>query len=125
MAKKFAKKFYKSVKWEKCRKSYIAARIMENGGLCEECGINPGYIVHHKITLTADNINNPEISLNHENLEYVCKVCHDIFEGHGFNKSLKPLCIFDSSGQPISIREVDIPPKKKYIEKCYRTVGGP
>lgn len=107
MAQAYAKAFYKTAKWLKCRQSYIDSRIMQDGGLCEECHDRPGYIVHHKIRLTESNIQNPEVSLNHENLEYVCKECHDEFEGHGLNKAVKPLCMFDSTGQPISLREVD------------------
>lgn len=107
MAKKFAKAFYNSKKWENCKISYISKRIMIDGGMCEECHKNPGYIVHHKINLTEENINNPEISLNHDLLEYVCKDCHDLFEGHGLNKGTKPLCTFDENGQPVSLREID------------------
>lgn len=33
--------------------------------------------VHHKIRLNLGNINNPEISLNWENLECLCKKCHE------------------------------------------------
>ncbi len=81
-------------------------RMAVDGGLCQVCRKNPGYIVHHKITLTADNINDPDVSLSFENLEYVCKSCHDEFDGHGLNKS-KPACVFDEFGQPISIRTID------------------
>lgn len=83
---------------------------MIDGGLCEECHINPGYIVHHKEILTESNIHDPDVALNHDNLEYVCKECHDEFEGHGLNnKKIKPLFIFDSNGQPISLRDIDSP----------------
>lgn len=107
MAQEWAKAFYKSVKWQRCRNAYIQYRIMSDGGLCEECHDKPGYIVHHKAILTPDNITDPEISLNHDNLAYVCKDCHDLFEGHGLNKRNKPLCVFDAEGQPISLREID------------------
>ena len=107
MAQEFAKIFYKSKKWQRCRKSYIEYRITVDGGICEECRKSPGYIVHHKVILTEENINYPEVSLNHELLEYVCKDCHDMFEGHGLNKGIRPLCIFDEAGQPVSLREID------------------
>ena len=75
MAKEWAKAFYKSKEWKECRAAYIQSV----NGLCERClkkGIvNPGYIVHHKIHLTPENINNSEITLNWDNLEYVCKEC--------------------------------------------------
>lgn len=108
MSKPFAKAFYNSKAWKLCRDSYIAERIMIDGGLCEECQKNLGYIVHHKMPLTPDNINNPDITLNHKLFRYVCKDCHDLYEGHGVGRDkTKALCIFDESGQPISLRECD------------------
>ncbi len=107
MAQEWAKSFYRSKKWWRCRSNYISHRIMTDGGLCEECREMPGEIVHHKITLTPDNIQNPEVSLCSRNLEYVCKNCHDRFEGHGLGRAQEPLCRFDAAGQPISLREVD------------------
>lgn len=107
MAQEWAIRFYKSRRWIKCRNTYISKRILIDGGMCEECHDRLGYIVHHKIVLNQDNINNVEISLNHDHLEYVCKQCHDEFEGHGVGKKVKPLFVFDSKGQPISLREID------------------
>ena len=76
MAREFAKTFYSSKAWQTCRNEY-AKRV---GLLCENClrqGIyKPGVIVHHKIELDPVNIENPEISLNFENLELLCRDCH-------------------------------------------------
>jgi hypothetical protein len=72
MAKEWAIKFYDSKSWKDCRKAYIAYVF----GLCEECG-RAGYILHHKIILTPTNINDPNITLNHNHLEYLCIGCHD------------------------------------------------
>ena len=112
MAKEWAKSFYNGKRWKKCRDSYIEDRISIDGGMCEECKDEQGYIVHHKIPLTPENINNPDIALNHKYLEYVCKECHDEFENHGVgHKKEKPLCFFNKDGQPISLRELDrVPP---------------
>ena len=119
MAQEWAKTFYRSKKWIRCRNSYIGSRILTDGGLCEECHDKLGYIVHHKIILTPENIEDPEVSLNHRHLKYVCKSCHDLYEGHGLQKE-KPLCRFDSEGQPVSVREIDgrarnltLPPPEK------------
>jgi 5-methylcytosine-specific restriction endonuclease McrA len=53
---------------------------MEHGRLCQLCFtkglIEPATQVHHKIPLTADNINNPAITLNHDNLMSLCENCH-------------------------------------------------
>lgn len=77
MAKSFAMKFYKGKEWRKCRASYIAKRRAIDGGLCETCREKLGYIVHHRIELTPENINNPDIALGHDNLKYDCHVCHN------------------------------------------------
>lgn len=96
MAREFAKKFYKSSAWIKCRNSYISSVY----GLCERCE-KPGYIVHHKIHLNQSNINDPDVSLNHDNLEYLCLDCHN--EHHKFNREIKPITRdgfkFNSNGE--------------------------
>ena len=62
--KEWAKSFYKSQAWKRCRAAYAASV----GGLCERClsrGMyTPGVIVHHKIVLTPDNISDPSVTLN-------------------------------------------------------------
>ena len=74
--KPYAEKFYKSKAWRQCRDSYAKAA----GGLCERClakGIfQPGIIVHHKIEITPETIDDPNITLNWNNLEFVCRDCH-------------------------------------------------
>ena len=35
-----------------------------------------GYIVHHKIELTPENINDVNITLGINNLKYDCHICH-------------------------------------------------
>ena len=77
MAKEFARPFYNSKEWKKLRQSYIKYRQAVDGGLCETCHEVPGYIVHHKIELTPNNISNPEISLGFDNLKYDCHICHN------------------------------------------------
>lgn len=77
MAKDFAKGFYASDAWQKCRAGYISSI----GGICERCAkqgiISPAFIVHHKIYLSADNITDPNVSLAWENLEALCLECHN------------------------------------------------
>ena len=76
MAKEFSKAFYTSRAWQKCRENYGAYR----GWLCESCirrGVLAyGEIVHHKTELTPENINDPSITLNFDNLELLCRQCH-------------------------------------------------
>lgn len=74
--KDYAKSLYKSKAWQKTREAY--ARSV--GGLCEICWKNgvlrPGEIVHHKIHITPDNINDPSITLSFDNLQLVCRDHH-------------------------------------------------
>ena len=76
MARDFADSFYKTKAWQRTRAAYLK----QAGGLCERClkrGVyTAGVIVHHKIHLTPDNIVRPEIALNFDNLELLCRDCH-------------------------------------------------
>ncbi len=78
MAKAFAKKFYNSKAWLRCRAAFIAERVLIDGGMCQHCGNKVGYIVDHIKELTPENIGRPEVSLNHENFQYLCTQCHNI-----------------------------------------------
>lgn len=69
---KEVEKFYKSKAWQKTRQSYIVYR----SGKCERCD-NAGVIVHHKTYITAGNIHDPDITLNFNNLELLCRECHN------------------------------------------------
>ena len=75
--KEYARAFYKSKQWEKCRAGYIKYV----GGLCERCLKNgayvPGVIVHHKCYLSPENIQDPSVTLNFDNLELLCLECHN------------------------------------------------
>lgn len=43
------------------------------------------------------------------------ETCHDKYEGHGVGHDrIKPLCIFDEEGQPISLRDIDSPRKRSW-----------
>ena len=72
----FAYAFYVSREWRTCKEAYL----QKVGRICERCA-KKGYIVqaeqvHHKIKLTPENIKDPRISLNPENLEALCTDCH-------------------------------------------------
>ena len=68
--------FYKTSMWQNVRKLYIQSV----GGLCERCYakgiIKHGDTVHHKIHLTAQNVHDPDISMNPDNLILLCRDCH-------------------------------------------------
>lgn len=76
MAKEFARAFYSSKAWQECRNEYAKRKHF----LCEDClrrGIyKPGTIVHHIIEIDPITIERPEIALNPDNLELLCRECH-------------------------------------------------
>lgn len=86
MAKEWAKKFYNSKQWLKCRAEYKEKVF----GLCERCE-EPGSVVHHKSYLTPENINDAYVTLNHDNLELLCDDCHN--KEHEFNREKKKTVI--------------------------------
>ena len=78
MAKAWAKSFYNSKAWRQLRERLI----VENNFLCADCGEsylqNSTQLVgHHIIELTPQNINDPNISLNPDNIKIICRKCHD------------------------------------------------
>lgn len=77
MAKEYAKQFYSGIRWQKTREAY-AKKV---NYLCENCLaagiITPGAIVHHKKHITPTNINDPNITLNEDNLIMLCRQCHE------------------------------------------------
>ena len=93
--KPYAKKFYRSKEWLRCRQSYIASKY----GLCERCA-DVGKIVHHKRYITPENIHDPSITLNHANLELLCATCHQ-HEHYKKDNAIAEGLMFDSNGDLI------------------------
>ena len=71
MAREFSKAFYKSPEWEKVRK-YV---LMRDRYICQKCG-GPAEEVHHIIHLSPENIWDPKITLNPNNLVSLCRADH-------------------------------------------------
>lgn len=95
MAKSWAAPFYNSRAWRKCRKAYAESRFL----LCEICG-KPGEEVHHKIELTPENIGDPSITLNWDNLQLLCHSCHDKTK-RPQRMATRDDVVFDANGQLI------------------------
>ena len=74
--KEYAEQFYSSKAWQHCREGYRKSKQ----GLCEQClkagRIEAGIIVHHKVHISPNNIHIPEVTLNYDNLELLCRQCH-------------------------------------------------
>ncbi len=87
------KRFYRSDAWKLAR----AIKIASAGGRCERCGA-VGEEVHHKKYLTPENVKDKDVSVNQDNLELLCKQCHN--EEHGrFSSEIK----FDKEGNLIIV----------------------
>ena len=76
MAREFAKAFYHSQAWKDARDAYVSERRAIDGGMCEFCGEELGEEVHHKTFLRPENIDDPNITLNPDNLAFLCFACH-------------------------------------------------
>lgn len=93
MAREFSKSFYNSTAWKHTRDAYIASKF----GICERCGRPNCKQVHHKVWLTPYNINNPDITLNFDNLELLCDTCHQREHNEKYSAIVWGL-EFDSNG---------------------------
>lgn len=87
------REFYNSSMWQKQRKH----KMLQENYKCAGCG-GVAKDVHHKITLTESNVNDLDISLNLDNLECLCRRCHNK-ETHGKEQEY----IFDENGDLIEI----------------------
>ena len=82
--KEWAKFFYKSKQWQHVR-DYVMKR---DQWLCQDCLkkglIVPAEEVHHITPLSPENITDPSITLNENNLIALCRECHR--KRHGKDK---------------------------------------
>lgn len=99
MAKDYARSFYRSKAWQECRASFIQARVAIDGGMCQHCQQVPGFIVDHVEEITPDTIRDPWVTLSHDNLQYLCLVCHNI--KHYGSPVTRQGLRFDSDGQVV------------------------
>lgn len=107
LAREFAKSFYKSRNWETTQAYCMSRPIYTSYGvvppyMCELCFehglLKPAKVVHHKIHLSPENINDPKISLDPANLQRLCQDCHALVH----SKRTEPIrCSFDENGNPI------------------------
>ena len=104
------KKFYSSKAWNDVRKTIWIKQHL----LCNRCN-RPVYvdgiseylpkekrrtgIVHHKIYLDDSNVYDINITLNEDNLEGICKECHEL--EHNKNNVIREDLQFDENGNII------------------------
>lgn len=101
------RQFYNSKAWQDVRKTVWLKQNL----LCNRCH-KPVYvdgiseympkgnrtigIVHHKVYLDNYNINNKEVTLDINNLEGLCKYCHD--KEHAKGNAIRNNYYFDEEG---------------------------
>lgn len=85
MSREFATAFYHSPAWLHNRKAYMEMPIdtafgIVPPGMCERCyergDLVPAKVVHHKIHLSTQNINDPKVTLGFDNFMRLCQDCH-------------------------------------------------
>ncbi|ARK32141.1 HNH endonuclease [Halalkalibacter krulwichiae] len=93
--KRIGDKIYHTSTWRKLRRSYYGKKH----GLCEQCG-KPGDIVDHIEEITEENVNDPFVTFNEENLQLLCLSCHNTktFKKHF---ATRDDVMFDEFGQLI------------------------
>lgn len=105
----FAHQFYHSKAWQDVR-TFVWDRAH---GLCERCmergDVKPADVVHHIVPLSVDNIGDPNISLNPDNLTALCNDCHTEVHQHlgiGAMNGIKheePRVGFDAEGNVVKL----------------------
>ena len=107
----FAKAFYKSQAWKNTRRAYLHSV----GGLCERClsrgMITPAALVHHKVHLSPDNIDDESVTLSWGNLQALCRTCHaevhsEVYVGRHWKNKLKKRYVIGVDGK-VLIRDDD------------------
>lgn len=90
--------FYHSRAWRKLSKAFL----MSKNYICERCG-QPAEIAHHRQYLNAENVLDPDISLNPTNLEALCQNCHNA-EHFGTGGATAAGLAFDDNGNLVKAR---------------------
>ena len=94
MAKDWVIDFYNSKAWEDCRLAFMRSKFF----ICERCG-GAATIAHHITYLTPKNINDPNVTLNWDNLEALCQDCHN--KEHISKGATREDVMFDEQGDLI------------------------
>ena len=91
------------MKWRKCRDAYMRM----GRGLCEPCFKKGKWtraeIVHHKVHITPENLNDPNVTLNFDNLERVCRKCHAKEHPEIYGEIRDPRVGFDAEGNVVNL----------------------
>ena len=95
-------RFYGTKAWQDLR----MVRIIQENGHCQRCGRDfsddfSQLIAHHKEHLTSSTLSKPEIALNPDNVEILCRNCHAHYhDDRGYIRP--PRQVFIVYGAPFS-----------------------
>lgn len=93
--------FYHTQAWKDTSKAYMKSV----GGLCECCMtkgiVTPAAVIHHKIPLNDNNVNDYSVSLNWDNLQALCRPCHAAVHEDLYRKRSKRRYRIDENGKVI------------------------
>lgn len=119
--------FYRTDVWEKIKEKLKT----QCGGICQRCGRVMSdwskLIVHHIIPLTMQNVYDPNISLNENNLEVVCIDCHNAEHNRFGHHEQKVFIVY---GSPCSGKSSYVNSVKKRgdlifdIDQIWKTISG-
>lgn len=106
--------FYRSDEWEKFRQVIINERTKSDGFIYDEVTNLPiikpyDIILHHKIVLTEQNVNDFNISLNPDNIQIVSHATHNMIHGRfGYEGSRHIYLVYGSpcSGKSTYVKSV-------------------
>lgn len=96
MARAFAAKFYDSKQWKHTQEAVMKAYNYT----CQRCG-RPAKIVHHRVWINEQNINDPNITLDWSNLEPLCQDCHN--REHRGGRETRQGLAFDATGRLVKV----------------------
>ena len=92
--------FYRSKTWQKCREAYAASV----GYVCERCAavgvVQVGEIVHHIKHIDPSNVGDPSITLNFDNLMFVCRTCHAALHEEIYGKNDRRYSVIEGQVVP-------------------------
>lgn len=108
MARDFSRHIYHSARWRNIQDVAMKRSTTTIGtvpsGMCERCYqhgfMRPAKVVHHITPISPENVNDPSITLNLDNLMRLCQDCHAAV--HSSNPDAAPARYeFDEEGNLI------------------------
>ena len=93
--------FYHSGQWHKVRE----VAMQREAYVCRLCG-RAASVCHHIKEVSADNVNDPAITLNLDNLMCLCQACHNRIHGEERRRVTREGLAFDRNGRLVqTLRE--------------------